>query len=208
MSSSATTEPQEGADPSRHSAPRRLPVLLMVGGILSVLLIVAGVLALLGQGSPSSGGDPTSNLVGKKLPGAIVNGLPLVDAPGRLGVPWGHGHGAVLVFFANWCTVCHTEVPRLGRELGRGDVGTVHVVGIDSGDTSAAVAARFVTASHVRFPVAFDTQILVAAALVPGGVPAAVFVRANGRVASVQYGALSNLQLSAGLSLIGHATSS
>jgi thiol-disulfide isomerase/thioredoxin len=202
MSSSATTEPQADEDASRDGAPpRRLPILLMIGAILSILLIVAGVVALL---TPSPKGTPANSLVGKKLPGAIVDDLSRVGGSGRLGVPWGHGHGAVLLFFADWCTVCHSEVPRLARELGRGDVGTVHVVGLD-GDDAASVAAGFVKSNHVRFPVGYDKGLQVAAALVPGAFPAAVFIRSNGRIASIQYGVISNLQLSAGLSMIGHA---
>ncbi|HEV3213897.1 MAG TPA: TlpA family protein disulfide reductase [Acidimicrobiales bacterium] len=208
MSSSAPTEPK--GDPVRASGARRppqLPILLGVAAILAVLLIVAAVISLLGQGSPATKGLPPSRLVGQPVPAAMVEHLPLVGKDGSLGVPWGHGHGAVLLFFARWCSVCHAEVHRLAHELGLGDVGTVHVVGLDGdgGPNGASIAAGFVAASGVRFPVALDLNLQVASALVPDGFPATVFVRPSGRVAAVDYGAITTMQLSAGLSQIGHA---
>jgi peroxiredoxin len=202
MSSSATTE-AEGADDPRADVPRprHVPVLLAVAAILSVLLIVAGVLALLGQGSPSTKGPPVSRTVGLQLHASTFPRLPLVDAPGTLAAPWGHHHGAVLLFFADWCTVCHGEMHRLARELGP-EIGTVHVVGFD-GDSSPGVASAFVSSNHLRFPVAHDGALEVADALVHAAFPATVFLSATGKVKAVHYGAISNMQLSAGLSLIG-----
>jgi hypothetical protein len=182
---------------------RHVPVLLTVGAILSVLLIVAGVLALLGQGSASTKGPSPSRTVGLQLRAQTFPHLELVGRPGTLAAPWGDHHGAVLLFFADWCTVCHGEVHRLAHELGP-DVGTVHVVGFD-GDVSAGAAASFVAANHIRFPVAHDGELEVADALVPDAFPATVFVSATGKVKAVHYGAISNLQLSAGLSMIGRA---
>ncbi len=205
MSSSATTEREvPDGHPATAARPRHVPVLLAVAAILSVLLIVAGVLALLGQGSPSTKGLPTSSEVGVRL--SHFPHPPLVGAPGRLGTPWGHHHGAVLLFFADWCSVCHGELHRIARELGP-DIGTVHVVGFD-GDTSAGTAASFVASNHVRFPVAWDGELEVASVLARGGFPASVFVSQHGVVKAVDYGAISNMELSAGLSLIGHATAS
>jgi AhpC/TSA family len=202
MSSSATTEAAGVKDPrTAAQRPRHVPVLLAVGAILSVLLIVAGVLALLGQGSPSTNGPAQPAIVGKTLEARTFPRLPLVGEPGTMAAPWGGRHGAVLLFFADWCTVCHGEVHRLARELGP-DIGTVHVVGYD-GDHSAGAAAAFVASNHIRFPVAHDGELEVAGTLVPGGLPATVFVSGKGLVAEVHYGAISNMQLSAGLSMIG-----
>jgi AhpC/TSA family len=202
MSSSGTAEPA-GADDQRGAAnrPRHVPVLLAVGAILSLLLIVVGVLALLGQGSPTTSSPPPSAIVGLQLRARTFPRLPLVGAPGTMAAPWGDHHGAVLLFFADWCAVCHGEVRRLARELGP-DIGTVHVVGFD-GDHSTDAATAFVASNHIRFPVAHDGELEVADALVPAAFPATVFVSATGKIKAVHYGAISNMQLSAGLSMIG-----
>ena len=196
MSSSAATD--GGAGLARD--PRRIPAVLLVAGVLAVLLIVGGVLALLGQGS-TSGPPPPNALVGARLiplPAmSTVSGGPAGTAP------WRHDRGAVLLFFAKWCTVCRTEVPTLAHALGHGDVGGVQVVGLE-GDASLGTAKAFSSAMHVRFPVAWDKGLEVADALAPSGFPAAVFVKPSGRVVAVDYGALSIMQLSAGLSEIVH----
>jgi AhpC/TSA family len=198
MSSSATTEPS-----ARAGAQRRVPVVLMVAAILAVLLVIGGVLALLGLTTPSSA-PPTSSMVGVQLTPKSFPRLQMVNEKGRMKIPWGHHHGAVLLFFANWCTVCHGEIHRLAKVLGP-SIGTVHVIGFD-GDISSGVATSFVANNHIRFPVVHDANLLIADTFVPGGLPGTAFVSANGTVKAVDYGAITNMELSAGLSMIGHAT--
>lgn len=194
MSSSAPTEqPRRGL--------RRTPLLLLVGGVLAVLLIVAGVLALLGQGSPAP--TPTDRLVGMALP--ALPRMRTVDGTTADRTPWRGHRGAVLLFFADWCGVCHSEVPLLAANLRRGEFGGVAIVGLD-GDAGFGTARSFVASNHVRFPVDWDAGLQVADALVPAGFPATVFVGPTGRVVAVHYGALSLLQLSAGLSQIVHTS--
>jgi thiol-disulfide isomerase/thioredoxin len=198
MSSSATTEPLDPADPPDPvGPPRRLPVMLGVAAVLALLLVVAGILALLG----TSKGAPTNNLVGVRLNATTFPREPLVGAHGSLGAPWVHHGGAVLLFFANWCPPCRAEMRHLGPILGKGDVGGVQIVGYD-GDASSSVAASFVTSNHVAFPVAHDGGLIVSSALVPAKFPAAVFIGPTGRITAIDYGALSEMQLSAGLSTI------
>jgi hypothetical protein len=179
-------------------------MLLVVAGIAAVLLVIAGVLALLGQGSPASGPPAQNALIGTSL-SRLPPLRPPLEQVGHAGVLprrfWAP-HGAVLLFFAQWCTACHHEVNSLARALGRGDVSGVKVLGVD-GDQSGSVAAGFVAAHHVRFPVFHDGSLELAGALVPTGFPAAVFVKSDGKVVDVQYGALSVMQLDAGLSKIG-----
>jgi thiol-disulfide isomerase/thioredoxin len=176
----------------------RTPVALGLGAVLAVLLIVAGVLALVGGTSPRAA--PKNHLVGKVIPGFS---LPSASGSGNVVSPWTNGRPAVVLFFAKWCTICHHEVPTLARAVGRGAVGPVRIIGVDA-DSELGTAKSFVEASHVHFPVGVDPLEELAAELVPQGLPAAVFVRADGRVAEVQYGALSVFQLSAGLSKLVH----
>jgi peroxiredoxin len=171
-----------------------------------VLLIVAGVLALLGQGSPSESlttnplGPPNA-LVGERLPALPV--MRTLNGGTADRTPWRGERGAVLLFFAKWCAVCHDEVPQLAANLRRGEIGGVRIVGLD-GDAGFGTAQSFITSNHVRFPVDWDEGLQVATRLVPSGFPAAVFVSSSGRVVAVHYGALTLMQLSAGLSEIVH----
>jgi len=205
MSSSATTDEQGGRDRSKVARHRHVGAVLVGAGVLSVLLIAIGVLALLGQVARPPKTPPVNSLVGTRLPAATFPRLRLVDAPGTLVVPWAHHHGTVLLFFADWCTVCHDELHQLGHDLGNGRIGTVRVVGIE-GDNSASTAASFVAANHVRFPVAHDPTSVVATALSPAGFPSTVLVGPTGKIVAVHYGAITLTQLRAWTSAIDRAT--
>lgn len=180
--------------------------MVLVAGLLALLLVVAGVLALLGQGSPGKVAPPS--LVGQRMQAVerqsgFPSWLPAVGARGKVRWPWASHHGAVLLFFANWCYPCHQEVPTLARVVGRGHVGGVRIVGID-GDLSSGAAASFVSSNHVLFLVGHDAGLAVSTQLAPN-YPEAIFVKPDGRVVEVHYGALSVMQLSAGLSKIGRS---
>jgi peroxiredoxin len=168
--------------------------LFVVGAVLAVVLIIAGVVSLLG---PKGQGTPRNELVGTHI--AAFN---LPDASGgSVAAPWGAHHAAVLLFFAAYCAPCHRELPKLGPVVGTGTFGAIRVIGLD-GDSSPSVATSFVAKEKLRFPVGFDSNLVVASELVPAGFPAAVFVRSNGTVAEVHYGALSAAQLRSGFALL------
>lgn len=183
----------------RARAPRTLngfPVALLVAGVLSALLVVVAVIALLGR--------PTStkpSLVGATI---TAQSFPRVDGTGSVVTPWTHHHPTLLVFFARWCPVCASEVPRLSRELGAGDLGAVRVLGID-GDSSQGVASTFVRANRVRFPVGLDPVLSFSYGLGLAGYPDAIFVSATGRVVALDIGVLSDRQLRAGLASLTRA---
>lgn len=169
-----------------------MPVSLVVAGVLSLLLVAVGVLALIG----SSKGPTKPSLVGKSILPAPR--FPRVGAHGVVVAPWAEHHPTVLVFFARWCSVCATEVPRLTAALRDGDLGNVRVLGID-GDTEPGTAAAFVRANRVRFPVGLDSGLPFSYALGLVGYPDAVFVAASGRVVGEDVGAVSDSQLQAGI---------
>jgi thiol-disulfide isomerase/thioredoxin len=200
MSSSATTEATPGG-----RASRRVPAILLVAGVLAVLLVVGGVLALVGNGGTPANLSDENALVGQHLQDRAAFTLPTLDRVGVAGTVrpgWWRPHGAVLLFFAHWCVPCRAEVPSLARVLGRGDVSGVKIVGFD-GDESPGTAAAFVRSSHVHFEVLHDGGLALAGQLVPQGFPAAVFVQPSGKIVAVDYGALSVIELDAGLSKIG-----
>jgi peroxiredoxin len=176
------------ADPSVRAGGARV-ALGVAGALLATLLVLTGVLALL-----SSGASPArSSLIGSKVSAFTI--LPGVNG-GAVRAPWLSHHAAVLLFFADWCTPCHAELPALARSLGTGRLGNTVVVGID-GDASPSAALSFVTESGVRFEVAQDASRAVASSIVPV-FPATVFVTSNGTIAAVHYGVISAVQLRAG----------
>jgi len=164
-------------------------ILSVTGALLATLLVLTGVISLLQSGP----GQPRNSLVGTKVSAFTI--LPGVHG-GAVRAPWLSHHPAVLLFFADWCSPCHAELPALARSLGAGRIGRTIVIGID-GDRSPSVALSFVTSSGARFTVAQDANLAVASTLVPA-FPAAVFVTSSGTVAAEHFGVISIAQLRAG----------
>ena len=189
----------DARDTGPSGAPRR-PLALAVGGLVAVLVLFGSVLTLALHWGAS--GTPSAPATGV---GASVAGFSIrsVDGAEAVTSPWTHHHAAVVLFFSSWCVPCHAELHRFAGPLGAGDIGGVRFVGID-GDPSARIARTFVSHTTLRIPVGVDPALLISSRLAPQETPAAVFVSARGRVVAVQYGALSDLQLSAGLSLLRH----
>ena len=122
-----------------------------------------------------------------------LNGSGTVQVPadgGRRGTP------AVLLFFGDWCAICHTELPRLAeavrhQEAVGGALATVRVIGVDSEDTRQDGMA-FVTASGVEFPVARDPGTAITSGdFYFQGDPYAVFVKGDGIISAIVPGPIS-----------------
>lgn len=177
--------------PPAAPAPRKpRKVFLLVGLVLAVGL---GIGLFTSIGTPAKSGIPQ---VGGPVPSFSA---PRLNGSGTVQVPADGGGGgtpAVLLFFGDWCTACHTELPPLAaavrhQEAARGPLAKVRVIGVDSEDTRQDGMA-FVTASGIEFPVARDPDI----AITNGdfyfeGDPYAVFVKGNGSISAIVPGPLS-----------------
>ncbi len=174
------------------SASGRKPrkIFLLVGVALALILGV-GLFTSIGTtastGAPHEGG-PLPSFSGANLDGA---GTVRVPADGV-----GNGKAGVILFFGNWCTVCHQELPALAAAVRRqqaegGALARVQVIGVDSEDTTASATA-FIHASGVAFPVAYDPNLTITSGdFYFDGDPYAVFVNADGTINKVARGPLS-----------------
>jgi len=181
-------QPPLAAQASLPRKPRK--VFLLVGVVLAAALAV-GLFTSIGTkkntGPPHQGGPVPS------FSAARLNGPGTVDIPADGG---GGGTPAVLLFFGNWCKVCHGEMPPLAvaiqrQERAGGALAQVHVVGVDSED-SQSVGEKFVKASGIEFPVARDPQIAITSGdFYFNGDPYAVFVKGNGSISAIVPGPIS-----------------
>ena len=123
-----------GAAPAEAAPPPVRHTARWVG--VTILVVVAGLIAVLATRPPAAVSEVQSPLLGKLSPpvqGVTVNGTPMSvgRAPGTF---------VVLNFFASWCTPCQTEGPELVKfafeHQQSGDARLVSVVFDDS--TSAA----------------------------------------------------------------------
>lgn len=177
--------------PPAAPAPRKpRKVFLLVGLVLAVGL---GIGLFTSIGTPAKSGIPR---VGGPVPSFSA---PRLNGSGTVQVPADGGGGgtpAVLLFFGDWCTACHTELPPLAaavrhQEAAGGPLAKVRVIGVDSEDTRQEGMA-FVTASGIGFPVARDPDIAITSGdFYFEGDPYAVFVKGNGSISAIVPGPLS-----------------
>jgi thiol-disulfide isomerase/thioredoxin len=156
-----------------------------IGTAIGIIAVV--VVSIFTGGHVTTGnGEPTSNLVGKSVAPFSLSGL----KSGTIVAPWKSHHAAVLIFFASWCEPCQGEMPKVAAYLRHHNQGSIHIVGIDANDERGA-ATTFVNKSGVTFPVAFDANgVVTAQSFKFLTLPETAFVRANGIVNQVYFGAI------------------
>jgi thiol-disulfide isomerase/thioredoxin len=113
---------------------------------------------------------------------------PAVRLAALRGVP------TVVNLWAGWCGPCRAEAPALQRLSDRGRVRVLGVLTKDTERNGLAAARGF----GIRYPSVVDEDGWLLAGLGLAGLPATVFVRADGTVAGRHVGpALSDAQLAA-----------
>jgi thiol-disulfide isomerase/thioredoxin len=174
--------------------PRK--IFLLVGVVIATAL---GIGLFTSLGTASGSGPPQPGRAVPSFSAPRLNGPGTVNVPGDGG---GNGHPAVLLFFGNWCAVCHTEIPSLAEAVRRqraagGGLARVQIIGVDSEDTTADGTA-FVHASGVTFPVAYDPNVTITSGdFYFTGDPYAVFVNGDGTINQIIAGPLSVARFSA-----------
>lgn len=160
-----------GAGPQREAArPDAAPTTAVTAALLAQAALRA---------CPESTAPP-GDLPDVTLP-CLGGGEPVRLA--RLGRP------TVLNLWASWCRPCATELPAFATvERGTGD--RVLFVGVDTADPIDG-ALRTVIDAGVHFPSVADRQRKVQRQLGLAGLPATVFVRADGSIAHTKLGPVS-----------------
>jgi cytochrome c biogenesis protein CcmG, thiol:disulfide interchange protein DsbE len=127
---------------SRGSGPRARPRHTARWVALGVLVVGAGLIAVLATRPPASVSEVYSPLVGKTAPpitGVTVGGRPFA-------LPRAPGHFVVVNFFADWCTPCQTEGPALVafqfEHHRSGDASMLSVVFADTPGAAASYQAQ------------------------------------------------------------------
>jgi peroxiredoxin len=168
-------------------APRRPRKIFLVVGVIVAAALGVGLFTSLGTNA-----DSTAPHLGGPVPSFSATRL---NGPGSVDVPADGGSGtpAVLLFFGNWCQVCHAELPPLAaavrhQQRAGGALARIHVIGIDSED-AVSNAKAFIRGSGVTFPVAYDpNNTITEGDFYFDGDPDIVFVRSNGTIARIVRG--------------------
>ncbi len=163
-------------------------IFLIVGIVLAAAL---AVLLFAGLDTKASANFPS---VGEPAPDFSLTsstGLRHVGTPASGG---SDGRPIVLLFFGNWCPLCHGELPSLAAQVRKQrsdpELRRLVVIGVDSLDSPSS-ARSFVASSGVTFPVADDRSAYVTTAVYGFiGDPYAVFISGTGTITTIHRGLL------------------
>ena len=120
--------------------------------------------------------------------------LERLDADGATYAVAGPGEARALNLWATWCAPCRAELPAFDAVAARTD--DVAIIGVNVGDTGDD-AAELVAELGLSFDQVLDPNAAVQRALKITGMPATIFVSAEGDVLDVHNGELTEAELDA-----------
>lgn len=103
------------------------------------------------------------------------------------------GKPTVVNFFAAWCEPCKKELPVL-REAALRHAGVIEFLGVDHQD-SRSDAIELLDAFGITYPAGYDPKGEVAARYGLRGLPATVFITADGRIVELHQGEITGAEL-------------
>lgn len=180
MSVVVTQQPEAGGVTARRA----------VLAVAVLLAAAVGVAALLERDRTASTAPPSASTgILAEAPGFT---LPSLRSEGEVTLAAAPGKPTVVNFFAAWCVPCREELPAL-REAARANPGVafIGVDHLDSRDDAIAMLDEF----GIAYPAGYDPKGEVAAKFRLRGLPATVFIGADGRVVDVHQGALTAKEL-------------
>jgi cytochrome c biogenesis protein CcmG, thiol:disulfide interchange protein DsbE len=171
--------------------PRRRGWLLILAGVLTVGLVAGVLVAVLGDGSESSGtmrpGSVTGGAGGEVGSPAPDFELPALDGSGDVRLADYRGRPVIVNFWASWCNPCRQEFPLLQQALRDHRAERLAVIGVTYQDI-APDSRTFVRQRRATWPQGVDDGGTVADAFGVRAIPQSFFVRADGTIAARIFG--------------------
>jgi thiol-disulfide isomerase/thioredoxin len=183
-------ERRRGSVPTRAQADRRRMIVYATVGVVVLLIIVAVALA---SRTPKTASD--APMFAPLKVGQAAPSFSVASTGGPLSVPVSDHKPVVLEVFATWCPHCQHEVATLNDIFAKyGD--RIHLVAVsgspygmnESNPETQGDVFAFTQQFKVRYPVAFDGDLVVAKKYLQGGFPTIVVIGRDNKVLSVRDG--------------------
>ncbi|MDQ3107388.1 MAG: TlpA family protein disulfide reductase [Actinomycetota bacterium] len=161
------------------------------GAVIAVAVLIAvSVGAALFIGAADGSGDDDAATATR--PAATFTLPELREDRGEVGLGATPGQATVVNFFAAWCEPCKKELPAM--QAASEAYPNVAFLGVDHQD-SRLDAIELLDSFGVTYPAGYDPRGDVAARYAVRGLPATVFIDADGRIVDFHQGELSAAEL-------------
>jgi len=170
--------------------PRGGGWLIILAGVLTVGVVAAVLVAVLGGGSTSNGTTRPGAVTGS---GGDVGSpapdfrLPALDGHGNVSLADLRGRPVIVNFWASWCHPCRQEFPLLKQALRDHRAQHLAVIGVTYQDIPSD-SRSFVKRQGASWPQGVDDGGAVASAFGVRGIPQSFFVRPDGTIAARVFG--------------------
>ena len=181
-------EPDNGEPPS--PAPRKRRRGIWLGAALTAAVAITLVAAIT-QGDTAPDSSALRDGDGAAAPGFRLEDLR--DSEETIALADFAGRPVVLNFWASWCVPCRSEMPALQAAHQR-LAGQVMFVGINHQDSRTS-ATDLLDETGVTYPSGRDPNGEVAASYGLYGLPATVFISADGKILATRTGEIGQTEL-------------
>lgn len=189
--SSGTTQEVEATRPGSSSMRSALGVLALAAGFALIPRATKGCeSASLDDDAPLWEAKVVAN--GANLPGSPDNAVALPAE--RLKLESLRGHPVILDFWATWCGPCQMEAPVVNAIGQRYKDRGLAVVGVNTSDEDG-LAAQFIKAKHLAFPVVYDEGNTIAKKYGVTNLPTLIVISKTGKVVAIRTGVTSDSAL-------------
>lgn len=175
--------------PGRAPRDRVFKIVVAVGAAcligFVVFVIVRGPSKPTTPGSAALASPPPATLKAGTL--APDFSLPALSGGDPVSLSSFRGTPVIVNFFASWCPDCRQELAAVASVAGANSA-NVHVVGVDSNESSDATAIKLLSQAHATYPVALDNSAKVATQYLVQALPVTYFLDAQGRVVGAALG--------------------